>query len=110
MSFLGKLKQFKDLKDKAKSLQDTLGQISAEGSAAWGKVKITIDGTQNVTNVFIDQEMMSDKTKLEQASKEAYNDATKKLQQILAVKMREGGGMDLMNEFGDMMKGQGQDS
>lgn len=105
MSFLGKLKQFKDLKDKAKALQDQLSVISAEGSAGWGKVKVTINGTQQVTNVSIDQEVMSDKTKLEQLLKEAFNDAAQKLQQILAAKMREGGGMDIMNEFGDMMKG-----
>lgn len=105
MSFLGKLKQFKDLKDKAKALQDQLSEITSEGSAAWGKVKITINGTQQVTNVSIDQELMADKTKLEQSLKEAFNDAAQKLQQILAAKMREGGGMDIMNEFGDMMKG-----
>lgn len=105
MSFLGKLKQFKDLKDKAKALQDQLSQISSEGTAAWGKVKITINGTQQVTNVSIDPEVMSDKTKLEEFLKEAFNDAAKKLQQILATQMREGGGMDIMNEFGDMMKG-----
>ncbi len=105
MSFLGKLKQFKDLKDKAKALQDQLSQISSEGSAGWGKVKVTINGTQQVTDVSIDQELMTDRSKLEGYLKEAFNDAAQKLQQILAAKMREGGGMDIMNEFGDMMKG-----
>ena len=105
MSFLVKLKQFKDIQDKSKALQDQLSVITSEGTSGWGKVKVTINGTQQVTNVSIDQEVMSDRSKLETLLKEAFNDAAQKLQQILATKMREGGGMDIMNEFGDMMKG-----
>ena len=105
MSFIGKLKQFKDLKEKAKALQDQLSTITSDGSAGWGKVKVTINGTQQVTQVLIDDEMMADKVKLQGFLKDAFNDAAQKLQQILANKMREGGGMDLMSEFGEMMKG-----
>ena len=100
----GKLKQFKDLKDRAKAMQEMLAQEKAEGTSGWGKVKITINGNQHVENVSIDQDAMSDRSKLETLVKEAFNDAIEKMQKSLAIKMREGGGMDLMSEFGDMLK------
>lgn len=101
----GKLKQFKDLKDRAKAMQDMLAQEHAEGSAGWGgSVKVMINGNQHVDSVTIDPSALSDKTKLEGLLKDAFNDATEKMQRTLASKLREGGGMDLMSEFGDMLK------
>jgi DNA-binding YbaB/EbfC family protein len=88
-----KLKQFKDLRSQAKELQNTLSEESAEGSASFGKVKITMDGNQSVTKVSIDDELLdaSKKDKLEIAVKDATNDAVKKVQSIMAKKMRESG-------------------
>ena len=101
----GKLKQFKDLKDRAKAMQDMLAQEHAEGTAGWGGVvKVTINGNQHVESVNIDQSAMGDKSKLETLVKDAFNDAIEKMQKTLAGKSREGGGMDLMSEFGDMLK------
>jgi len=88
-----KLKQFKDLADQAKQMQNTLAQESAEGSADWGKVKIKINGNQEILSVEIDPELLSadNKKKLESAIKEATNDAIKKVQRIMADKMRSSG-------------------
>jgi len=88
-----KLKQFKDLRDQAKQMQNVLAQESAEGSADWGKVKIKINGNQEVLNVEIDPELLSadNKEKLQSAIKEATNDAIKKVQRIMADKMRSSG-------------------
>lgn len=104
MSMFGKLKQFKDLKDRAKAMQDMLAQEKSEGVSGWGKVKITINGNQHVEDVVIDESVLSDRSKLETLVKEAFNDAIEKMQKSLAGKLREGGGMDLMSEFGDMLK------
>ncbi len=100
-----KLKQFKDLREKAKTIQAALAAESAEGTAAWGKVKITVDGTQHVMKVEIDQSVMDDKTKLEGYIKDATNDGMEKIQKIMATKMKDIGGMDLAKEIGEMMNG-----
>lgn len=98
-----KLKQFKDLRSRAKELQDQLGQEKAEGSAAWGKVKITVDGTQKVHSVSIDPSMLTDKSGLESAIKEAVNDATTKIQRAVALKMKDFGGPGLAQEMQELL-------
>ncbi len=90
-----KLKQFKDLRDQAKKIQDTLKDVSVEGSAAWGKIKVAMNGNQEVTSVSIDPELLADKAKLETAVKEAYNDTVKKAQRAMAEQMRKSGNLNL---------------
>ena len=88
-----KLKQFKELRNQAKQIKGTLAQESAEGSAEWGKVKVKMNGNQEVLEVEIDPELLNadNKKKLESAIKEATNDAVKKVQRIMAEKMKESG-------------------
>jgi hypothetical protein len=99
-----KLKQFKQLRDRAKTIQQTLANESAEGSAGWGKVKIKMDGNQKVMAVTITPEAMQDRTKLEEMVKEAGNDAIQKIQKIMSSKLKEVGGLDLAAEFGEAIK------
>jgi len=88
-----KLKQFKDMRDKAKTLQSSLAAEKVEGSAAWGKVKIEMDGNQSVTAVSLAEELLvaGGREKLEGAIKEALNDALKKAQRKMVEKMRASG-------------------
>lgn len=88
-----KLKQFKDLRDKAKEIQTSLAAEAVEGSGAWGKVKITMDGNQNVTAVTITDEIMSDKAKVQDGVREAVNDAVKKAQRKMMEKMKDMGAL-----------------
>ncbi len=92
-----KLKQFKDLRDKAKTIQTALAQEHVEASAAWGKVKVCVDGNLSVTNVDIDPSLLApaEKSKLESGVKDALNDAVKKAQQKMMEKMKEIGGLNL---------------
>ncbi len=99
-----KLKQFKDLKDKAKQIQSMLSEEKAEGSAAWGKVKMVMNGNQQVLSVSIDPTVMDDREKLQEYVRDATNDAVKKIQGVMAKKLKESGGLDLANEMGDLMK------
>ncbi len=89
-----KLKQFKDIRSKAKTIQSTLAQEKVEGSAAWGKVKIEMDGNMSVTDVTVDEEILSDKSKLETGIKDAFNDAVKRAQRKMAEQMKQMGGLD----------------
>ncbi len=88
-----KLKQFKDMRDKAKQLQSSLAEEVVEGSAAWGKVKVTMDANMAVSAVNLSDEMMdpAGKGKLEAAVKDAINDAVKKAQRKMVEKMRASG-------------------
>ncbi len=99
-----KLKQFKDLRSRAKQIQSTLSQETAEGSAGWGKVKIVMDGNQHVLSVTIDPSVMDDKNKLEGLIKEAMNDGIQKIQKVMSTKLKDIGGLDLAAEFGDALK------
>ncbi len=95
MTMFSKLKQFKDLRDQAKKIQDVLKDVTVEGAGGWGKVKVAMNGNQEVTSVSIDQELLSDKAKLEAAVKEAYNDTVKKAQRSMAEAMKKTGGLNL---------------
>lgn len=90
-----KLKQFKDLRDQAKQLQEELGKVQLTSSAAGGKVQITMDGNLVILNISIDPEMLSPdkKEKLESALKEAHADVLKSIQRQMAMKMKEMGGL-----------------
>lgn len=85
-----KLKQFKDLRDQAKQIHETLSRETCEGSAGFGKVKITINGAQEVTAVFIDESLLvpTEKSRLESLVREATNDAIKKCHRLMAEKMQ----------------------
>jgi DNA-binding YbaB/EbfC family protein len=98
-----KLKQFKDIRDKAKTIQAALAQERIEGSAAWGKIKVTMDGNQRVTSLDIDPEIVGDKAKLENGIKDAVNDAIEKVQKVMASKLKDLGGLDLAEDMKDMM-------
>ncbi len=102
-----KLKEFKDKAATAKKLMDLqkkVAEITVEGTSGWGKVKVTINGLQNTLSCKIDDELMTDKKKLEGLMCEAMNDAVKKLQQVMAERMKELGGSELAEEFGSLMK------
>jgi hypothetical protein len=92
-----KLKQFKDLRDKAKQLQSTLSQEKVNGSGGWGKVKLTMDGNLSVLSLDIDPSLLTpdSKSKLEAAVKEALSDAIKRAQQKAAAKLKESGDFKL---------------
>jgi DNA-binding protein YbaB len=96
-----KIKAIKDLRTQAKQVQNTLEDIVAEGEAAWGKVKVKMNGNQKVLDISIADELMADKAKLVESLKEAYADATKKLQKEMAGKMKDMEGLkDMMKNLG----------
>ncbi len=96
-----KIKAIKDLRDQAKQMQNTMEEITAEGSAGWGKVKVRMNGNQKVLSIEIADELMSDKSKLVSILIEAFADTTKNLQKEMAGKMKDMGGIQ------EMMKGLG---
>ncbi|HPV70393.1 MAG TPA: YbaB/EbfC family nucleoid-associated protein [Candidatus Magasanikbacteria bacterium] len=92
-----KLKQFKDLREKAKDIQGMLAEEKITATAAWGKIKMEMNGNQEVLSVTIDPELLSSKEKMENAIKEVTNEAIKKAQKVMAEKMMKDGGFKMPN-------------
>jgi len=97
MSMFSKLKQFKDLREQGKKLQELLGDESVTVRTMSDKVVLTMDGNLQVSGLVIDPEVLSPdkKEKLESAIKEAHADALKKIQRVIATKMQESGDFKL---------------
>jgi len=84
-----KLKQVKDLRSQAKTLQNALADetISLEKNG----ISITLNGNMEITNISIAEEQSNDK--LENNLKITINDALKKAQRLMAEKMQSMGGL-----------------
>ncbi|PJA46962.1 hypothetical protein CO172_03345 [Candidatus Uhrbacteria bacterium CG_4_9_14_3_um_filter_36_7] len=94
-----KIKAIKDLRNQAKQMQNQLSTIMIEGSFH-NKVVIKMDGNQQILSVSIADELLTNKQKLEEAVKEAFQDAMKKMQKELASKMKDMGGLDALKNLG----------
>lgn len=88
------------MRHQAKTLQNTLAEERVETTAAWDKIKIKMDGNLAVMDVSIDPALLAadQKGKLEEGLKEGFNDAVKKVQKIMATKLREQGGLDMFKQ------------
>lgn len=97
MSVFSKLKQIQDLRSQAKKIEGVLGQEKVEVDSAGGKIKLTMTGKLEVANLSIDPSMLeaSQKTRLEEAVKDAFNNAVHKTQKIMASKIQDMGGLDI---------------
>jgi len=90
---LTKLKQFKDLREQGKKMQGLLAGESVTVRTSGDKVVLTLDGNLEISALAIDDELLSpaNKEKLQNAVKEAHNDALKKMQRTIATKMQQSG-------------------
>lgn len=97
MAMFNKLKQFKDLRNQAKEMQNTLAQEVVYADSARGKVQVVMDGNQHLNGVTVDPEMLKPerKAELEKAFQDAVNDAVKKSQMAMAKKAREMGHLNI---------------
>ncbi len=92
-----KLKQYKDLRDKAKGIQGKLKEITVHASANGNKVQVVMDGNQQVLGIEIDPDSLrtEKREELQKHLAEAVNDAVKKSQMEMAKMMRSEPGFNL---------------
>lgn len=88
-----KLKQFKDLRSQAKTMQNALAEEST--TIEKGGVKVTMNGNLEITSISINEDLAKDS--LEGILADCLNDAIKKTQKIMAQKMQEMGGFPGLN-------------
>ena len=93
MSMFSKLKQIKDLRDKAKEIQTVLAQeiVDVEHKG----VTIQMDGNQQVRFVKVSDALLTDKVKMEVALADAFNESIKKVQKVMAARLQKMGDLDL---------------
>ena len=96
-----KLKQFKEIRDQAKTIHSALANESVIGQD--GGVTITFNGNQEVTKVEVDASLLTSdsKSKLESSIQNATNKGVKSVQKIMAEKMKSMGNFDFSKMLGD---------
>ena len=92
-----KIKQIKNLRSQAKTMQAALAEIMVVGSSSGRQVMITIDGNQKVQGVKIDDTLAREK--IAEYVKDAFNDASRQLQKELAAKMKDMGGLEAFKDL-----------
>ncbi|MGI5827193.1 MAG: YbaB/EbfC family nucleoid-associated protein [Patescibacteria group bacterium] len=88
-----KLKQFKDLRQQAKTIQDVLEKESITEEK--NSIKVVMNGNMEITELTITSE--AGKDEIAHQTKAVVNDAIKKVQRLMAKKMQEMGGIPGMN-------------
>jgi len=84
-----KLKQIKDLRSQAKTMQNALSGESA--TVEKNGVSVTMNGNLEVTNLTISENLVG--LQAANATREAINEVIKKVQKIIAQKMQDMGGL-----------------
>jgi len=88
-----KLKQFRDLRSQAKTMQDALAQetITEERNG----VKIVLNGNLELISLTLNENL--NKNSQEETLKICFNDAIKRAQRLMAKKLQDMGGIPGMN-------------
>ncbi len=88
-----KLKQFKDLRDQAKTLQGLLAQETVHNERAGGKLAMVMDGNQKVLSLSVDPEYLNPErqAELERELAELVNGTISKVQRVAAQRMQASG-------------------
>jgi len=89
-----KLKQFKELRSQAKTLQSALKDEKVEIEKHG--VKIVMDGNQEIISIDVSVDLFSGDKKrdLENAIKDGMNSAIEKTKRVMAQKMQSMGGLE----------------
>jgi len=95
MSLFSKLNQIKDLKEQAKSLQDQLAQESV--NIEQNGVTVIMDGNQKIVKLDINAELLTpeQKERLENIIIDVHDEAIKKVQRLMAEKLRASGNFNI---------------
>lgn len=92
MGLLDKLKDINEMRKQAKQLQDLLAQESVTGSSSGDKIKITMDGNQNIKSVEVSPDVAGDKSEIARHIRSALEDLFKQHKKML------------QSKFGNMMQ------
>jgi DNA-binding YbaB/EbfC family protein len=92
----GMMQKAKQMQEDMETVQKEITSLTCEGVSASGALKVEMNGDHQVTNIFIDETLMSDRDMLEDLIIIAVNDASSKISEISKEKMKSvTGGLNL---------------
>ncbi len=86
MGIFDKLKDVNEMRKQAKQIEMVLGAEEVTGSSSGGKIKITMDGNQNVKSVEVSDEIVGSRSDIARSIREALEDLNKKHKKMLQSK------------------------
>lgn len=86
MGIFDKLKDVNEMRKQAKALEQQLAQVQVTGKSSGDKIKLTIDGNQNVISVEVSQEVAGDKSEVARHIRSALEDMFKQHKKMLQSK------------------------
>lgn len=81
-----KLKDLNEMRKQAKAMEQLLAAETVTGSSSGGKIRITIDGNQNVKSVEVAPEVAGDKSEVARHIRSALEDLFKQHRKMLQSK------------------------
>ena len=84
-----KIKQMMEMRQEAAKLQTMLEAERIEHMGAHGKIKVVMNGKNEIIELTVHPDLMSDKTYLERLIKDTVNDAIKTVHKQMAKKMAQ---------------------
>ncbi|MFN3349135.1 YbaB/EbfC family nucleoid-associated protein [Pseudorhodoplanes sp.] len=100
--FMGMMKKAAELQSKMQEMQAELDTVEVEGASGGGVVKVTLSGKGDLKGVKIDESLLKpdDKEIIEDLLVTAHADAKKKVETVMAEKMKAlTGGLPLPGGF-----------
>lgn len=91
MGLLDKLKDINEMRKQANHMQSLLSAEIVTGSSSGSKIKITMDGNQNIKSVEVDPSVAGDKSEVARHIRSALEDLFKQHRKML------------QSKFGNMM-------
>ena len=93
---VGMIQKAKKMQEDMKIVQEEIRLTSCQGESGSGSVIITLTGEYRVTNIQINESLLTDKEVLEDLIMTAFNDATSQISEISKAKLKNvTGGIDL---------------
>lgn len=87
------MKDVNEMRKQAKQMEMMLAQETVTGSSSGGKIRITMDGNQNIKSVEVEPEVAGDKSEVARHIRSALEDLFKQHKKML------------QSKFGSMMQG-----
>jgi DNA-binding YbaB/EbfC family protein len=86
MGLFDKIKDISEMRKQAKQIEAQLAKESVTGQSGGGKIKITIDGNNNVLSVEVSPEIVGDKSEVARHIRSALEDMFKQHKKMLQSK------------------------
>ncbi len=86
MGFLDKLKDVNEMRKQAKHMEGLLAAVTVTGHSGGEKIKITIDGNQNIKSVEVSADIVGDKSEIARHVRAVLEDLFKQHKKMLQSK------------------------